>query len=214
MSKFLSRVSLDDLRRWDACYFETDRGTTLLQELFKTPVSLSDILTRDDGRWEEIPMYDRLWVATQPAVLSPRRCLLFTCDCARRLVLDLTRDALAARELALQRITVAEQWLAGERTHTDAFDYYSNTTDAADLYLSSDVRQSVRYCFCLSSRAPQCARFASGQNRRIFHNKGRDFLLAEHQQQVKKLCELFADPATEDFHERTLVQTSAELFRP
>ena len=55
-------------RQWGACYSDER-----LAELYDHPHTLTEVLTRDDGRWADVPIIDRLWVffrAVTPTTLN------------------------------------------------------------------------------------------------------------------------------------------------
>ena len=58
--------------RWNinnrACY-----PTSLLEELYDRPMSIKEVLTRKDGKWDKVSNADRIWVLTRPEVMSVKQ---------------------------------------------------------------------------------------------------------------------------------------------
>jgi hypothetical protein len=101
-------------RQQEACY-DDER----LAKLFDSPMTVRDVLTRQDGPWASVPTDHRWWVATRPGVLSDRVLRLCACFAARS---ALNAERAAGREpdaRSWAAAEVAERFARGQATETE-----------------------------------------------------------------------------------------------
>jgi len=70
-------ITYENLIAWRACYSD-DR----LRNLFADPLTVRQVLTKMDKKWDTVSPQDRLWVVLRESVLDAKILRLFACDVA------------------------------------------------------------------------------------------------------------------------------------
>ena len=128
MTQIIEKITLELVRdTWRACFL-----SERLEKLFDRPLTVEEVLTRQDGEWASVPIEDRFWVVLRDGVLPDRTLRLFAAACAEKACQDANwtdprslAAIQAARDFADGKITAEEldaAWAAAAVAWADAAD--------------------------------------------------------------------------------------------
>lgn len=98
-------------REREACYSDGK-----LAVLFNRPMTLMEVLTRQDGPWADVPAADRVWVFTREGATSERVQRRFACDCADRALMRARAAGREPAEASWNAVKVARRYADGKAT--------------------------------------------------------------------------------------------------
>ena len=148
MTQIIEKITLELVRdNWEACY-----PSERLEKLFDRPLTVEEVLTRQDGEWASVPIEDRFWVVLRDGVLPDRTLRLFAAACAEKACQDANwtdprslAAIQAARDFADGKITAEEldaAWAAADAAWSEAWAAADGKITAEELGAAADAAWS------------------------------------------------------------------------
>ena len=130
---------------WDACY-----PKERVAELFSTPLTPLQILTKQDGIWSDVPPEDRFWAVLRSEVLPDELMRLFACWCAEQ-SLDLFESKYPDDKRPRRAVEATRLFVAGKRGKEEL--RAADAAADAAAYAAADAAAAAAYAAAANAYA-------------------------------------------------------------